>query len=228
MEKCSYGKFTVLENGSTGDVLQESICIYINWLQNERIRLGGFFPVPSKLCGFILRAGGSVIGALSQRRPLASGICQRYNISEAEVLSQRRLLASGKPGSVIDKKEEACGPLSNQKPVAQSLMTDLGLTKTNIYYEECGLRVYLRYVTEFESRKTVQTESRTKPIGLSLLSSEHRLRLSIAETSFVSAFDLHCFWPRCSLFSVKPKKRSRLLIMTYRPLLAYSMYRSVR
>ena len=38
-------------------------------------------------------------------------------------------------------------------------MTDLGLTKTNIYYEECGLRVYLRYVTEFESRKTVQTNA---------------------------------------------------------------------
>ena len=75
-------------------------------------------------------------------------------------------------------------------------MTDLGLTKTNIYYEECGLRVYLRYV--------------------------RRLRLSIAKTSFVSAFDLHCFWPRCSLFSVKPKKSSRLLIMTHRPLLAYS------
>ena len=116
-EKGSYGKFTISRNSSTKDVLQESIYVYINWLQNERIRLGGFFPVPSKLCGFILRAGGSVIGALSQRRPLASGICQRYNISEAEVLSQRRLLASGKPGSVIDKKEEACGPLSNQKPV---------------------------------------------------------------------------------------------------------------
>ena len=163
----------------------------------------------------------------------SSGLCPNVGrslpVSVSGTISARRkfcpnvdcsLLVNPDRSSIKKRRPAAPSPTKNQLP--QSLMTDLGLTKTNIYYEECGLRVYLRYVTEFESRKTVQTESRTKPIGLSLLSSEHRLRLSIAETSFVSAFDLHCFWPRCSLFSVKPKKRSRLLIMTYRPLLAYS------
>ena len=43
----------------------------------------------------------------------------------------------------------------------------LRLSRVQVKLALC-LRLALRFVTEFETRKTVQTESRTKPIGLSL------------------------------------------------------------
>ena len=104
----------------------------------------------------------------------SSGLCPNVGrslpVSVSGTISARRkfcpnvdcsLLVNPDWSSIKKRRPAAPSPTKNQLP--QSLMTDLGLTKTNIYYEECGLRVYLRYVTEFESRKTVQTESRTKP-----------------------------------------------------------------
>ena len=95
----------------------------------------------------------------------SSGLCPNVGrslpVSVSGTISARRkfcpnvdcsLLVNPDRSSIKKRRLAAPSPTKNQLP--QSLMTNLGLTKTNIYYEECGLRVYLRYVTELESRKT--------------------------------------------------------------------------